>query len=129
VGQSVQFVYLGAAYALTDRLDDALAAAGRALTVSRDHGHRNAEAKALRLLGDISARRDSMEGAERHYRDALGLAEELEIRPLVAHCHAGLGRLCERAGQREEARQHLTTAQAMYREMDMTYWLKKVADG
>jgi len=129
VGQSVQFVYLGAAYALTDRLDDALAAAGRALTVSRDHGHRNAEAKALRLLGDISARRDSMEGAERHYREALGLAEELEIRPLVAHCHAGLGWLFERAGKREEAPQHLATAQAMYREMDMTYWLEKVSDG
>jgi len=134
VGQSIQFVYLGAAYALTDRLDDALAAAGRALTVSRDHGHRNAEAKALRLLGDISARRDSMEGAERHYRDALGLAEELEIRPLIAHCHAGLGRLFECAGKecagkREEARRHLTAAQAMYREMDMTYWLEKVSDG
>ena len=134
VGQSVQFVYLSAAYALTDRHDDALAAAGRALTVSRDHGHRNAEAKALRLLGDISARRDSMGGAERHYRDALGLAEELEIRPLIAHCHAGLGRLFECAGKecagkREEARRHLTAAQAMYREMDMTYWLEKVSDG
>ena len=26
-------------------------------------------------------------------------------------------------------REHLTTATAMYREMDMTYWLEKVSDG
>jgi len=30
------------------------------------------------------------------------------MRPLVAHCHAGLGRLCRRTGRREEAQEHLT---------------------
>ena len=123
-GQSVQFVYLGEAYVLDDRLDDALAVAGRALTVARGHNYRNAEAKALRLLGDIAARRDLTDSAERHDRDALAIAEELGMRPLVAHCHAGLGRLFERTAKREEAREHLTTATAMYREMGMTYWLR-----
>ena len=49
------------------------------------------------------------------------------MRPLVAHCHADLGRLVERAGKDEEGRQHLTTATTMYREMGMTYWLEKVS--
>jgi hypothetical protein len=48
------------------------------------------------------------------------------MRPLVAHCHLGLGKLCRRTGEREQAREHLTTANTMYREMGMTYWLEQV---
>jgi len=45
------------------------------------------------------------------------------MRPLVAHCHLGLGKFYRRAGKREQAREHLTTATTMYREMDMPFWL------
>jgi len=45
--------------------------------------------------------------------------------PLVAHCHLGLGKLYRRTGKPEQAREHLTTATTMYREMGMTYWLEK----
>ena len=44
------------------------------------------------------------------------------MRPLVAHCHLGLGKLYRRTGQREQAREHLTTATTMYREIDMAFW-------
>ena len=47
------------------------------------------------------------------------------MRPLVAHCHLGLGKLYRRTGQRDEAREHLTTATTMDREMGMTYWLEQ----
>ena len=47
------------------------------------------------------------------------------MRPLVAHCHLGLGKLSRRTGQREQAQEHLSIATAMYREMGMTYWLEK----
>jgi Tetratricopeptide repeat len=47
------------------------------------------------------------------------------MRPLVAHCHLGLGKLYRRTGQHEEAHEHLTTATTMYREMGMTCWLEK----
>ena len=33
------------------------------------------------------------------YRQALGLAEELGMRPMVAHCHFGLGKLYRRVVQ------------------------------
>jgi hypothetical protein len=46
------------------------------------------------------------------------------MRPLVAHCHLGLGKLYRRTGRREEALEHLTTATTMYREMDMRFWLE-----
>ena len=47
------------------------------------------------------------------------------MRPLIAHCHLGLGKLYQRTGKREEAEQHLTSATTMYREMGLTYWLEK----
>ena len=49
------------------------------------------------------------------------------MRPLVAHCHLGLGKLSRRTGKREQAQEHLTIATAMYREMGMTYWLEQAA--
>ena len=63
--------------------------------------------------------------ADRQYREALSLATELGMRPLIAHCHLGLGKLYRSTGKREQAHEHLTTATTMYREMGMTYWLEK----
>jgi hypothetical protein len=45
------------------------------------------------------------------------------MRPLVAHCHLGLGRLYRRPDRREAAQEHLATARTMYREMERAYWL------
>jgi hypothetical protein len=47
------------------------------------------------------------------------------MRPLVAHCHLGLGKLYGRTGKCEQAQEHLATATTMYREMGMTNWLEK----
>jgi hypothetical protein len=47
------------------------------------------------------------------------------MRPLVAHCHLGLGKLYRRTGKSELAQEHLATATAMYREMDMRFWLEQ----
>jgi hypothetical protein len=48
------------------------------------------------------------------------------MRPLVAHCHLGLGKLYRRTGKREQPQEHLTTAMTMYGEMGMTYWLERL---
>jgi hypothetical protein len=55
----------------------------------------------------------------------LALANELGMRPLVAHCHLGLGKLYRRTGDGAKAQEHLTTAATMYREMGMDFWLEK----
>jgi hypothetical protein len=47
------------------------------------------------------------------------------MRPLVAHCHLGLGKLYRRTGKNAEAKEHLSTATTMYREMDMRFWLEQ----
>jgi tetratricopeptide (TPR) repeat protein len=123
--QPLFLVYLGEAYALADRYDDALEVGGRAVTLARERGQRGYEAWGVRLRGEVETRRDPPEHADGHYRDALVLAEELGMRPLVAHCHLGLGKLYRRTGQREQAQEHVATAATMYREMGMAYWLEK----
>ena len=119
-GQSLRVGYVSEAYLLAGRMQEAVQLAGRALALARAHKERGYEAWALRLLGEIAAHQDppEIEPAAHHYRQALALAEELGMRPLVAHCHLGLGTLYARTGQREQARAELSTAIAMYRAMD-----------
>jgi tetratricopeptide (TPR) repeat protein len=116
---------LGEAYLQAGRLEAAHALAEGALALTRRHQERGNEAYALRILGEIAARRDppEIELAAAHYQQALALAEELGMRPLQAHCHWGLGTLYAATGQREQARTALATAIALYRDMDMTFWL------
>ena len=116
---------LGRACLLLGRLDEARAWGERA--VEADPAHPGFGAHAEHLLGDIATHPDRFdpERAETQYRQALALAEPRGMRPLVAHCHLGLGRLHRRTGARERAAEHLTTAVALYREMDMPFWLEQ----
>ena len=63
--------------------------------------------------------------AEDHYAHAMALANELRMRPLVAHCHVGLGKLYRRTGDYEKAKTQLANGVAMMREMEMGLWLQK----
>jgi tetratricopeptide (TPR) repeat protein len=117
----------GMAELLAGRVDSARALGGEALALSRQHGERGHEAWALRLLAEIASHHETIDPqqAERHYRDASALADELGMRPLAAHCHLGLGKLYHRTDQREQSREHLATATTMFREMGMTSCLEK----
>jgi tetratricopeptide (TPR) repeat protein len=116
---------LSEAYMLAGRLEEAHALAERALALARAHQERGHQAYALHLLGAIAAHRDPPESAlaEAHYRQALALAEELGMRPLQAHCHLRLGSLYAKTGRPEQAHTELVAAMALYRAMDMTFWL------
>jgi predicted protein tyrosine phosphatase len=82
------------------------------------------------VLGEIAAASAPLDAdaAEAHYRDAMALAEDRDMRPLVAHCHLGLGTLCARTDRREQAIKYLDTAAAMYRDMDMRGWLEHAVE-
>jgi tetratricopeptide (TPR) repeat protein len=116
---------LGRASLLLDRPDEAQRLASRAIELSASHP--GFAAHANRLFGDIATRPDRFdaERAEAHYRRGLALAEPRGMRPMVAHCHLGLGKLYRRTGNREQAQEHFTTAMTMYGEMGMTYWLQQ----
>lgn len=75
----------------------------------------------LRLEAEVLAQGDPA-GARECLEEALALAAQLGMRPEVAHCHLSLGKLYQRTGKRQQAREHLTTAVTMYRDMDMRFW-------
>jgi class 3 adenylate cyclase/tetratricopeptide (TPR) repeat protein len=120
------FHSLGRACLLLGRLAQARKVGERALETSSSYPGWAAHAQ--HLLGDIVTHPDDFdaERGEIHYRQALILAEPRGMRPLVAHCHLGLGKLYRRTDKREQAQEHLAIATTMYREMGMTYWLEKV---
>jgi tetratricopeptide (TPR) repeat protein len=125
VFQPLWVTCLAEAYLIAGRREDALVHGERARALAREHKERGHEAWALRLLGDIAAQHPppEVEQAAQHYCHALTLATELGMRPLQAHCHRGLGMLYGKLGQQEQARSELSTAIAMYRTMEMTFWL------
>jgi tetratricopeptide (TPR) repeat protein len=118
-------LHLGEAQMLAGSLAEAYTLAERALALAHEHQHHSNQAYALHLLGAIAARRAPPDVVEAtvHYHQALALAEDLGMRPVVAHCHRGLGTLYARVGQRVQARAELSTAIALYRGMEMTFWL------
>jgi class 3 adenylate cyclase/tetratricopeptide (TPR) repeat protein len=128
---SLSVEQLGEAYLLAGQVESAHASADRAATLARGRGERGVEAWSLRLLGDIASHhaRADVTTAAAQYQAAVTLASELEMRPLMAHCHLGLGRLYRRTGDAEQADAHLTTARTLYGEMGMTYWLEKLEKG
>ena len=118
--------WAGRAYLAAGRIDEATSYAREALALRRRLGGRGIGVRALSLTAEIAAA-SGAENAEDYYREALALAEPRGMRPQIAHCHFGLGKLHACRGDREQAQEHLTTAMAMYREMGMTYRLEQAA--
>jgi tetratricopeptide (TPR) repeat protein len=125
VNHALWSTWLGEAYLATGRIADARRTIEGALARATAQQERAYRADALRALGTLAAREEppAVEEAERCYREALALAEELEMRPLQARSHLGLGELYRRIGRHDEARAELATAISMLREMEMTFWL------
>jgi tetratricopeptide (TPR) repeat protein len=117
--------WLSEVWRLAGRREEAWQHAHQALDLARQHKERANEALALHQLGTVQAHADPPDTvqAEAYYQQALALAEELGMRPLVAHCHHGLGRLYHQTGRSAQARAALSAAIDLYRAMDMTFWL------
>jgi hypothetical protein len=99
--------------------------AQHALDLARAHKERSHEAYALRLLAEIGAPGPGgpRGEAEALYAQALGLAEDLSMRPLAARCHLGLGRLHARLGRPALAAASLVTAEDAFSALGMSYWV------
>jgi tetratricopeptide (TPR) repeat protein len=116
---------LSAVYLLAGRIDEAWQHASQAVDLARAQKRRGHEAQALCQLGVVHAHASppDVPQAETRYQEALMLAEALGMRPLQAHCHRGLGTLYAKTGRPVQARAALATAIALYRAVEMTFWL------
>jgi len=121
-------LWLSEAHLLTGYMDEVIELVGHALELCRIHKERGPQAWALRILGEILSHQapPEVKQAEAAYREGLALASELGMRPLLAHCHVGLGALYHQMGRLDEARSALSVAIQMYHSMDMEFWLARV---
>ena len=112
----------GRAALLTGRFDEATRWAEEALEHARVAGQRKIEAWTLRLVAEISTRREppDLDAAEGAYRRCLQLAAELGTRPIEALCRLELGRVLGRLSRVSEARAEITDAIGLFRGMGMT---------
>jgi tetratricopeptide (TPR) repeat protein len=124
-GLADRVAWLSEVCRLAGHHEEAWQHARQALDLAWQQKARGSEALALHQLGVVYAHADPSDTAqaEAHYQQALALADELGMRPLVAHCHRGLGTLYAQTGRREQARAALAAALALYRDMEMTFWL------
>lgn len=123
--RSSVLVHLGEAYLLAGRPRDATTIAKNAVALTRERGHRGYEAWALYLCGEAALHKEPphFETAGASYGAAVAIASELGMRPLVAHCHLGLGKLYRRKACSQKARRHLSAGIRAYRELEMRFWL------
>lgn len=128
VCQALAHIYLGRAYLQIGQLHDAREHVLTALDLCEAHHEQGHQAWALHLLGDLTARdqADAIEAAEGVYRQAITQAETRGMRPLVAHCHFSLANLYRQYGQPTQAEAERSTALALYRSMNMAFWLSRV---
>jgi len=125
-GHAMILVRLGEAYIKDARIADAERCGRRALLLSRTHGEHGHEAHALRLLAELgSSDPPPLDESETNFLMALRRAEELDLRPLAAQCHLGLGKRYLLVGQRASAESHLNTAAALFRDLGMQFWLEQ----
>ena len=123
--QPIRFAALGRAYLEAGEPVAAKRSAAKAEALALEQREPGVRAEALLLLGDIEARLRPLdiEQIRDRYRHALRIAEELEMRPLVAHCHRALGEMELRVGDPRRAEGELRAAQAIYAALSMTRWL------
>jgi class 3 adenylate cyclase/tetratricopeptide (TPR) repeat protein len=114
---------LGDTYRAVGEIALATETVSNALWLADEGEERGFEAWAMLVMARTNADAGRLGEAEEWYRRALEQASNLSMRPLVAHCHEGLGLLYLKTENNEQARPELAAAIDLYRSMGMSYWL------
>ena len=98
-----------------------------ALAIAAASGERGHEADALWVAARVAAAGHpaAFDEARALFERASAIAGELGMRPLLARCHLGQGGLSRRIGNDREAREHLSTAAALFGEMGTRFWVEQ----
>jgi class 3 adenylate cyclase/tetratricopeptide (TPR) repeat protein len=108
---ALYLVWLGEAYLLQGRFDEADRLCCKAIEISRRRKERGHEAWALRLSGEILARKSppDLTAAAARLHSAITLADQLEMRALVASIYSGRSNALLNMGNSREARLAIPT--------------------
>ena len=121
-GLAMTVVRLGEAYLRKLRTADAEQCARRALALARKHKERGHEAYALRLIAELGvADSPLISESETNFLQALGMAKDLDLQPLAAQCHLGLGKRYQRVGKQASAEQHFNAAAALLQQLGLQF--------
>jgi class 3 adenylate cyclase/tetratricopeptide (TPR) repeat protein len=122
-------IWFSQALILAGRLAEARHHAEESLALARTHRARGLEARALRLLAETLASGDAAEVAasQARYGEAIALAQELGLRPLISRARVGLAAVYAKTRRRDEARAALTSAAAEFERMEMARWRERSA--
>jgi tetratricopeptide (TPR) repeat protein len=110
---------------LAGELEKALTTVTEALQRMRARQERDAEAHACWLAAIIHVvRAVDLQAATGMLETATRIATELNLQPLLAHCHLGFADLNKRRGLHVEASTHHDRAKSLLNELDMKPWFK-----
>lgn len=106
-------------------LEQARDCAQEALRYALNEGEKRVEAMAGFILGKVQGRIDPsrVDEAERSIMRSIDSLNALQSRPYLSQAYLALGELHADTGSREKALPALKTAEDMFREMGMDYWL------
>jgi class 3 adenylate cyclase/tetratricopeptide (TPR) repeat protein len=124
----LRLAWLGETLVLAGQLERAAELAAQARALAEEQGERGSLAYVSRLAGEIAVRREppDLAAAAAAYRDALGPATELGMRPLAARCRMGLATVPRGTGGRADARAERDAAIEGLRGLGMSHWLGRV---
>src|SRR5262249_5990964 len=120
-GQSVRWSSLSSAYLLAGRIATATEAAPHPFKLAERYGERGHRAYALHALGCVMIASESLETARQAYADAIGLSQDLQMRPVSARSQLGLAIATDRLGRHTCADTLYALASQEYAEMGMVF--------
>jgi len=118
-GRSALLAWLAEAQLLAGEGSAARETSEEAVALSLRHGERGHRAWALRARAKIRRADHDLNGAVSDYEAACTLGSELGMRPLVAYCRFGLGKVSAELGQWERAAIELGAARELFASMAM----------
>lgn len=125
--ESLTGSFLAKAYMTKGLFEEGIRRGERALGIAVKHEYRWLEALARRVLGCAYFEQSppDIETARKMLEQSKAICERHELKPDLAHCHLGLGRLFAGTGDKDQAQAHLRTAITLFEGMEMNRFVKE----
>ncbi len=122
--------WLAEAQFLDGKIAEAEALATENLQMVESTGQGTGQCISYRVLAMAAAKKDppDWDSAEKFLGTCMALAEKRGERPHLAITHFRYAELLRQKGDPREAREQLGQATALFREMEMTWWLEQAEE-